>query len=236
VTGQSNLDKETRMNHPSSTLRALALCASLVTATAAHANLLSNGSFELGGFVNQGNDTMSLAAGSTVITGWTVVNDTTAWIGATNPFGLTASDGSFFLDLTNYQTGAPFAGMSQVIATTPGAVYALSFDLGGSNFWGRPDSITASAAGHSATFTTPLTGSNNDWQHETMQFTATSTSTTVLLQGVAGSRYIGLDNVSVDFVSAPAVPEAGTWALMLVGLGALGTTVRRRAGYAAQNR
>jgi hypothetical protein len=34
--------------------------------------------------------------------------------------------------------------MCQVIATTPGATYALSFDLGGSTFWGRPDAITAS--------------------------------------------------------------------------------------------
>jgi len=216
------------MTHPSSSLRALALCASLLAATAAHANLLSNGSFELGGFVNQGNDTMSLAAGSSVITGWTVVTDTTAWIGPTNPFGLAASDGSFFLDLTNYQTGAPFAGMSQVIATTPGATYSLSFDLGGSTFWGRPDAITASAAGTSATFTTPLTGTNNDWQHVSMQFTATSGSTTVLLQGVAGRQYIGLDNASVDLVSAP-VPEPGTWALMLAGLGVAGAIARRRA-------
>jgi hypothetical protein len=215
------------MTHPSSSLRALALC-TLLAATAAHANLLSNGSFELGSFVNQGNDTMSLAAGSSVITGWTVVTDTTAWIGPTNPFGLTASDGSFFLDLTNYQTGAPFAGMSQVIATTPGATYSLSFDLGGSTFWGRPDAITASAAGTSATFTTPLTGTNNDWQHVSMQFTASSSSTTVLLQGVTGWQYIGLDNASVDLVSAP-VPEPGTWALMLAGLGVVGAIARRRA-------
>src|SRR5260221_9864525 len=99
------------MTRPSSRFHALVLCTSLLAATAAHANLLSNGSFELGSFVNQGNDTMSLAAGSTVITGWKVVGDTTAWIGPANPFGLAASDGSFFLDLTNYQTGAPFAGM-----------------------------------------------------------------------------------------------------------------------------
>ncbi len=64
--------------------------------------------------------------------------------------------------------------MSQVIATTPAATYALSFDLGGSTFWGRPDAITANAAHTSATFTTPLTGTNNDWQHVSMQFTVSS--------------------------------------------------------------
>jgi hypothetical protein len=190
----------------------------LLAPIASHANMLVNGSFESGGFVNQGNNTMSLAAGSTVINGWTIVTDTAAWIGASDPFGLGASDGNFFLDLTNYQAGAPFAGVSQVIATTPGATYALSFDLGGSNRWGRPDAITASAAGTSATFTTPLTGTNNDWQHVSMQFIASSSSTTVLLQGVTGANYIGLDNASVDFVSGPAVPEPGTLALLSLGL------------------
>ena len=137
----------------------IVLSASLL-ASAAHANLRTNGSFEAGAFVNQGNDTMSLAPGSTVITGWTVVTDTTAWIGPANTFGLSASDGSYFLDLSNYQFGAPFAGMSQVITTTPGATYPLTFELGGSNVWGRPDAITASAAGTSVTFTTPATGTN----------------------------------------------------------------------------
>ena len=214
----------------STKIHVLVLCTSLLAPAAAHANLLSNGSFESGAFVNQGNDTMSLAAGSTVISGWTVVTDTTAWIGPTNPFGLSASDGSFFLDLTNYQAGPPFAGMSQVIATTPGATYALSFDLGSSTFWGRPDAITASAAGTSATFTSPLTGTNNDWQHISMQFTASSSLTTVLLQGVTGLNYIGLDNASVDFVSAPgAVPEPGTLTLLSLALAGMGLARKRKA-------
>jgi hypothetical protein len=210
-------------------LRAVLLMAALAGGTSAQANLLTNGSFESGAFVNQGNDTMSLAVGSSVITGWTVVTDTTAWIGATNPFGLSASNGSFFLDLTNYQAGAPFAGMSQTIATTPGATYSLSFDLGSSTFWGRPDSITASAAGTSQTFISPSTGGNNDWQSVSLQFVASSTTTTVSLQGGSGIHYIGLDNADVEFVSGPApVPEPTTLALLGLGLVGLAAWRSRR--------
>ena len=212
-------------------LQVLFLTAALGVATSPQANLLTNGSFESGAFVNQGNDTMSLAPGSTVITGWTVVTDTTAWIGATNPFGLSASNGSFFLDLTNYQAGPPFAGMSQTIATIPGATYSLSFDLGSSTFWGRPDSISASAAGTLQTFTSPATGGNNDWQSVLMQFVATSTTTTVLLQGASGINYIGLDNVDVEFVSGPGpipIPEPTTLALLGLGLASLAVARPRK--------
>jgi hypothetical protein len=218
-----------------------AALATLLAATgAAHANLLVNGSFEDGVFVNQGNQTMSPGIGSTVISGWTVVTDATAWINAGNPFGLAASDGSRFLDLTNYSAGAPFAGLSQSFATTAGATYTLSFDLGGSNAWGRPDALIASAAGTSATFTTgpaSATTPNNDWYHESMTFTATGATTTLTLQGSAGGNYIGLDNVVVDLLSGPgptpdpvpAIPEPSTWALMLAGLAVIGGVARRRA-------
>ena len=214
--------------HRTFLLPAIALAASALGAPAAQANLLTNGSFEVGAFVNQGNDTMSPPAGSTVITGWTVITDTTAWIGPTNPFGLTASDGSYFLDLSNYQAGAPFAGVTQAIATTPGSTYQLSLDLGGSTFWGRPDALVASAAGTSTTFATPGTGGNNDWYHETLTFVASAATTTIQLQGLAGINYIGLDNVSVDFVSAAPVPEPGSWALLAAGFVPLLIAARRR--------
>ena len=215
-----------------SPLRAVLIALAAGASGAAEANLLVNGSFENGNFAPPGNATMSLAVGSTAMTGWTTFNDTLSWIGTGNPWGLTANDGARFLDLTDLSAGAPFGGIRQTVATTAGASYTLSFDLGSSTFWGRPDSITASAAGTSATFTSPTTGGNNDWQRVTMTFTAASETTTMQLLGTAAFNYIGVDNVSLDLAAGPVpvpVPEPETWGLMLGGLALLGSVAKRKS-------
>jgi hypothetical protein len=73
----------------------------------AHAqNLLVNGSFEAGAFSDSGNGTQQLLAGSTDMSGWTVMTDDVAWITNANPFGVTASEGVMCLDLTGYTDAA----------------------------------------------------------------------------------------------------------------------------------
>jgi len=177
----------------------------------AYANLLTNGSFEFGNFVPDGNDTMSLAAGATDMTGWTVENAALAWIGPANPFSLTASDGSYFLDLTGYHDDAPYAGVQQTISTTIGAQYQLSFDLGTDpTYDAAAVSVVVTGGAGPTTFTSnPL--SANQWQTFQYDFTATSASTTIELDGQASTnqKYIGLDNVSVV-----AIPEPGTLTLV----------------------
>jgi hypothetical protein len=185
----------------------------------AHANLLTNASFENGRFVNQGNVTMVLSVGSNAITGWTVTGDQLAWIDVGNPWGLSAQDVNRFLDFTAYPTGAPFGGISQTIATIPGQQYELSFYLGTyTQRWGGPPvSITTSAGSASETFTVNTTSSASTWTPFSMLFTATSTNTPVTLIGSAGFQYIGLDNVSVENIGGSAVPEPQTWLLLAAG-------------------
>jgi hypothetical protein len=162
-----------------------------------------NGSFELGNYLPPGNDTMTLVPGSTDITGWTVHTDRIAWIGPDNPWLLSASDGDFFLDLTDYSTGAPFGGLSQEVVTRAGHTYEVTFDLGGSDRWGRPSALQVSAGSASQTFTNTTTEGISEWDSFSMRFTADGDMTTLSFVGVTGHQYIGLDNVAVNPVPVP---------------------------------
>jgi hypothetical protein len=190
--------------------------------THASANLLTNGSFELGTLVNDGNATQTFNAGPTSITGWSAVGRQMSWIEAGNPFLLSAEDGSRFLDLTAYNTGAPFGGVTQSIATTIGDQYTLSFFLGSytARWGGPPVSILASAGGTSQTFTDLAVTTSSTWVPFTMIFTATSPTTAITLTGAAGVEYIGLDNVDVELAGS-GVPEPGTYGMIALGLSAL---------------
>jgi hypothetical protein len=205
-------------------------CAVLIAAAAtsfgASAAIVTNGSFEVTtNFVPPKDDTMSLPVGSTAMPGWTVINGSLAWIGPNNPFGLTAQNGSYFLDLTDYRDNVPYGGVSQTIATTAGDHYALTFYLGSSAQYGVPDSIFASAGSASGIFTSTDPTSNNAWQLETLLFTATGSSTLISLVGNSGDHYIGLDNVAVE-----AVPEPATWVMMILGFLGVGLVAYRRKG------
>ncbi len=208
------------------------LVAALLTSfSAAHAASLINGSFETASAGNTApstTQTTSLGVGSTAIDGWAVIGDDIAWIGGAQ-FNLTASQGDKFLDLTNYQNGAPFGGVEQVVNTMAGTTYTLSFDLGSSSTYVLPSAVSASVlvvdvGTKTQTFTSTAPG-NNNWQTYSMSFTAANPTTTIRLLGTTGTDYIGLDNVTL---AVTAVPEPGAWAMMLAGLAAVGSVASRR--------
>ena len=216
------------------------LVAAAITALAATeagaANLVNNGDFaNIGGVWvnNTGLGSDDIQAGGGAPPGWTVVNANEFWFSSSNGYsGLTSSPGNgsiYAIDLTGQSNSKPYGGLEQTIVTTPGQNYVLTFDLGASNAWNNATTgqaaLTASAAGSSQLFT--LAPSSYDtWATETLDFTATSPSTTIefLADSAYTSEYTGLDNVTVT----SAVPEPGTWAVMLVGFGGLGAVMRRQ--------
>ena len=195
------------------------------------ANLITNGSFESGNFVPSETGSMLLSAGATDMTGWTVINGGLAWDSQADPYGLTASDGSYFLDLTGDYDQAPYGGVAQAVTTAIGSQYQLTFDVGTSTTYDNnsgllPVSIAVSADSSSGIFTTATPSSINQWQSFSFDFTATSTSTLISLDGQASANieYIGLDNVSLT-----AVPEPSTLMLSAAaGLVFLATSRRLR--------
>jgi hypothetical protein len=168
--------------------------------------LVVNGSLEnvSNTFVADGNESMSLQPGSTVIPGWTTTNAELLWLSNSNVFGATTPYGSFFLDLTGYHDSYPYGGITQTIPTTPGETYQVSFSLGQyqqKGIYSGPVSVTAVAglsSDGSNTFT-PTNGGGNEWGSFQVNFTAQCPSTMISITGSAsqGGQYLGLDNVSL---------------------------------------
>jgi hypothetical protein len=177
--------------------------------TAAGLELLQNGSFEntSGTFAPDPSGGQSLAPGATVIPGWTVSGGELVWLAKTNHFGGAPAAGNYFLDLTGYHDSVPYGGVNQLVATTPGQQYQLTFSLGTDEDVGSyrgPASVTATIGGAQPgayTFTPPGTG--NQWQTFSFDFQAASASTEIQVIGskAAGGGYLGLDNIRVTAVT-----------------------------------
>jgi hypothetical protein len=195
------------------------VCCMPLLALSARAQTLTNGSFESGAFVDNINHVMTLPVSATDITGWTIISGETAWGRNDNPFvGASATNGNLFLDLTGFHDAVPYGGVTQTITTTPGAPYALTFDLmtneNDSRYRG-PVAVTATAGATSLpfTFTPPVGSTGVQSAHFVMPFLATGTTTPITIQGTlaTGGQYLGLDNVAV-------VPEPAVAGLVATGL------------------
>ena len=171
-------------------------------------------------------DFETLNAPSSAIEGWSVTSNSIDWIkGYWQP-----AAGDFSLDMSGT---APGTIVSQNLATIPGQLYRLDFDMAG-NPAGLPSlkTLEVSAGTANQTFTFDTTGKSltglpgMGWTEMTMEFTATSDMTTLTFASLTNGSYgPGLDNVSVV-----AVPEPSRLfgLLSLAGMGLVGLVWRRR--------
>jgi hypothetical protein len=194
------------------------LLASLVFAAgsshAAPIQMVSNGGFE----------TSSVANGS-----WAITNSLDGWTTGVNGVEVrnnvagNAYVGSRYVELDTTAN----SWISQVLATSAGSTYALSFAYApregvalSSNgievFWNGVSKGTFAANG----------GSGNAWNVYKMDLGAVSAASELKFVAVGASDSFG---GSLDAVSVTAVPEPATLATMALGLGMLGFMRRRKA-------
>ncbi|MFA6179344.1 MAG: FxDxF family PEP-CTERM protein [Candidatus Methylopumilus sp.] len=185
-----------------------------ISPSLANANLLINGSFEA---ESQAAGTWGIYAN---LTGWTGQND----IELRNNVAGTASEGVNFVELDTTKNNSMF----QVVSTTAGLTYNLSFDYAAragvtsaSNpikaFWNGIELVKATGSGIGKT--------GNNWV--TLDFEVIATGNDKLTFSAVGTSdsYGGsLDNV----VLTSAVPEPSTYGMMLAGLGLIGFSAGRR--------
>jgi Protein of unknown function (DUF642) len=200
-----------------------------LAALPATANLITNGSFEaplvaLGSFTNY-------LAGSTAITGWTVVGIDAAVVnGAFTQSGITfqAHAGQQWLDLAGVNSNSMLSGVTQTIATLAGTPYQLDFFVGSSEGGGFffPTTIDLSiGGGPRVSYTNGVAPSNAlDWKKFSTVFVAAASSTSITFyNGGTPDNF----NSALDTVSVSAVPEPAQAAVLLLGLAAI-ACVRRQ--------
>lgn len=186
------------------------------------ASLIVNGSFEQSSGAVHGE---ILESGSTVVTGWTVVDNIPSTIAHANTLymsegylGNPAGHGSAFLWIDNNNSLGPTDnGIYQDFTTEAGQLYMVAFQAATEVAYGDPGLLRVSAGDTTADFTLPNLGGYPEnpvfagWA--SYSFTFTATSATTRLQFFDRGLQIGGDptngNASplIDDVSVTAVPE-----------------------------
>jgi hypothetical protein len=180
------------------------VAALLAAGLTSHAqNLITNGSFEIGAFADDGDGWQCLQPGSTLLQGWTIISDDIVRAVNTNYWEITASHGSFHLDLAGCSDSPPHGGITQTIPTQIGQAYRLSLDLGVHNRSDNPDlggpiSVFVSTGFTNAWFTHDTAESGSQWRTYSLDFIAKTDRTPIIILGTNGKHHIGVDNVSVE--------------------------------------
>lgn len=209
--------------------------------------LLAGSSHAVELIVNGGFEAARPAAGGSIVyagasgpPGWTHVGGTVWSLDtgyAEGPTVFQARSGQVSMDLTGPGNTGPTSGLKQTVPTIAGQLYHLSFWLGNAQssataFYNLPSSLTVQVNDEAPV---PFTNSTlvmdrNHWQPFVHGFVATGATTTLTFRNATAlaDSQTGLDDVSL----LAAVPEPGTWLMMLAGLGAF--WLRRGGGPAAR--
>ena len=115
-------------------------------------------------------------------------------------------------------------GITQTLSTNAGQSYLISFDL--RNFDGQTPNFYNVLFGGVSLFSATDSAAFNYTNFSTTA-TAVGASTELAFNFRHDPNYFLFDNVSVTAVTG-AVPEPATWAMMLMGFGAMGVLLRRR--------
>ncbi len=192
----------------------------LAFAAPVRADLMVNGSFENPVLPNGGQQSVS---GS--FPGWTVLGDPTQFFNTNymeSGVRFDAEAGVQSIDVSGY-TNTLSNGVEQTVATTIGQTYQLSFYVGRADYF-DPTLATVNLSingGSRVHYTnTGLTTGQINWKQFTVDFTATTTGTTLaFLNGTPSTVGVvaGLDNVSLT-----AVPELSTLIMSSVMSGLFG--------------
>ena len=224
----------------------IVVACALAIASPASADLV-NGGFEQGVF-GDGSVRQILPVDSTTLPGWTVSGNSLAWYKtgfALEGNSLSPHEGNFALNLCDGSVrtcDGSVRVVSGAIPTVPGQQYQVSYWVGNYSANRGPAAVlveirdgTSNTLLVSETDAARPTDLPSTWQRFSFDFIADGTSNTITFgdvvdpyyTGPVGPTYTGLDDVSIA-----AVPEASTWALMLLGFAGLGALGLRRGRFA----
>lgn len=212
-------------------LLVLGLSAFLATSAHAATNMVRNGSFENG--ITIVGQTILGAEDDTSINNWTVAAQGVTYNDNNAIDGWDASAGVRSVELS---TGVGSGGVFQKIMNfNVGRTYRLAFDVSANpydtNFRPRDARVRFSVTGNNTGFfdyqlQNVNTQSNMLYERVTFDWQATARVQQIGLRN-AVNPFLGY-GVVVDNVSVFAVPEASSWAMLIVGFGLIGVAQRRR--------
>jgi len=212
-------------------LAAGAAAAIAFSAPAISAELVTNGSFETG---NLSGWTYANVGGGTapVVIAYNQAGNYP--VGAFGEAIPTDVGGGNYAVYFSSDTANPDS-LSQMVNVVAGQTYDLSFDYyvpqnGYNNPYDASLSFLIDGVQAGSTLTTGSPGGNTPpktWEHFATTYTAATTGAVDL-----SLQFHGLGSTAADFavdkVSMTAVPEPATWAMMILGLGVIGVSARRR--------